>query len=354
MKRILMKGNEAIAEAAIQCGCKMYFGYPITPQNEIPEYFAANLPKVGGVFLQAESEVAASNMLFGAASTATRAMVSSAGPGISLMQETISYMVGSRLPCVIINMARGGPGLGNLSATQADYFQSTRGGGHGDYSMFTLAPASVQEACDCVQLAFDIAEKYRQPVMVLGDAIIGQMMEPVAIKHVTPKPYDISWAARGWDGKSRKKAEIGSLFHEPVMLAGMVSTLLDTYEKMKREDVMFEEYNIEGAQYVIVAFGTVSRIVDSAIDILANKGLKVGMLRPITLFPFPDKAIARIAEMPSVKKMIVAEMNAGQMVYDVELAVKGRKEVLSLAKYGTLMPTPKEIAEFVLAQVETR
>lgn len=348
----LMKGNEAVAEAAIRCGCKMYFGYPITPQNEIPEYMAAHLPEAGGVFLQSESELAAANMLLGAGATGTRAMTSSSGPGISLMQEAISYIIAERVPAVIVNMDRGGPGLGNLSATQGDYFQSTRGGGHGDYFVYTLAPYSVQEAGDLVQRAFDVADKYRTPVMVLGDAIIGQMMEPADIKTVEPKAYDKSWALHGWDDKSRPRAVVTSRLHEPKDLKKMIDLLRENYERMRNEDIIFEEQRIEGAEHIIVAFGTSARIVESALDILEGRGIKAGLLRPITLFPFPDERLRELAEKRTTKSFLVVEMNEGQMVNDVRLAVREKKPVNALSKYGTFLPEPKEIADLLQKYIE--
>lgn len=351
MERLLMKGNEAIAEAAIKCGCKLYFGYPITPQNEIPEYMSSHLPESEGVFVQAESEVAASNMLLGAGATGTRAMTSSSGPGISLMQEAISYMVAERIPSVIVNIDRGGPGLGNLSPTQADYFQSTRGGGHGDYYIYTLAPYSVQEASDLVQHAFDIAEKYRTPVIVLGDALLGQMMEPVEIKTIIPKSYDISWAARGWDRKSRPRATVTSRLHEPKDLKRIIDILKEGYARMRKEDVLWQEQKLTDAEYVIVAFGTAARISETAIETLRERGIKAGLFRPITLFPFPEEEIKSIAKRKAVKKILVVEMNDGQMIYDVKLAVEGLKPVDSLAKYGTFLPEPKEIIQRLVANM---
>jgi 2-oxoglutarate ferredoxin oxidoreductase subunit alpha len=347
-----MKGNEAVAQAAIDCGCRAYFGYPITPQNEIPEYMSVHMPEAGGVFLQAESELAASNMLLGAGATATRAMTSSSGPGISLMQEAISYMVAQRLPCVIVDMDRGGPGLGNLAATQGSYFQTTRGGAHGDYFMPTLAPGNVQEACDLVQKAFDLAEAYRHPVIVLGDSLIGQMMEPVSIRKVEPKPYDTTWALSGWDPEVKeKRSVITCRLDRPEELRAVVKTLLDTYKDMEKE-TMYEEIYLDDAEYIIVAFGTTARIAESSVETLRAQGVKVGIFRPITLFPFPSQRLAELARKENVKQFIVAEMNAGQMVIDVERAVKNVKPVLSYAEYGTYMPYPDEIAQFVLDHKE--
>lgn len=344
----LMKGNEAVAEAAIRCGCKMYFGYPITPQNEIPEYMAAHLPEVGGTFLQTESELAAANMMLGAGATGTRALASSSGTGISLMQDAISFIVAERVPAVFVNMDRGGPGLGNLSATQADYFQTTRGGGHGDYFVYTLAPYSVQEAGELTQKAFDISEKYRCPVTILGDAIIGQMMEPAEIKDVTPPPFDKSWCLHGWDDKSRPRAVVTSRLHEPKDLKAMIDILRENYKRMREEDVLYEEQMLDDAEYVLIAFGTSARICESAIEILREKGVKAGMLRPITLFPLCDERIAELAATDRIKSFSVVEMNEGQMVNDVRLDVKEKKPVYSLGKYGTFLPEPKEIAQFVM------
>ncbi len=267
-KQVLMKGNEAIAEAAIRAGCLLFFGYPITPQNEIPEYMSVNLPKHGGTFLQSESELASISMVYGAAGTGTRVMTSSSSIGIALMQEGISYLAAAEMPAVIVNMMRGGPGLGGILASQGDYFQATRGGGNGDYYTLTLAPASVQEACDLIQLAFDLADKYRNPVILLCDGMIGQMMEPVIIKTPEPKVYDKSWATRGWDDKSRPRAILNSLYTDCDELEEKNKLLQSKYQQMAKEEVRWEEYNLEGAEYVFVSFGTVARIVKSAIGVL--------------------------------------------------------------------------------------
>ena len=345
MARILMKGSEAIAEAAIQAGCKLYFGYPITPQSELPEYMAAKLPKIGGCFLQAESEVAAINMLYGAAGTAHRALTSSSSPGVALKQEGISYAAAAELPLVLINVMRAGPGLGTIVPSQSDYFQATRGGGNGGYRTLCLSPSSVQEACDLVQDAFALAEKYRQPVLLLGDAMVSQIMEPVDIKHVEPVPYDITWAARGWKpGDARPKAIIN-----PRSKPGLEERLHKKYAQMAREDVRVQEYNLDGAEYVICAFGSVARIAMNAIDILAEKGIRVGLIRPITLFPFPYESYAKAAQMPTVKQFVDFEINAGQMIEDVRLGVEGRKPIAFRGWLDLSLPTPTQMAEFILS-----
>jgi len=295
MAKKLMKGNEAIAEAAIACGCRHFFGYPITPQNEIPEYFARRMPQVGGVFLQAESEVAAINMVYGAAGSGARTMTSSSSPGIALKQEGISYIVGAEIPAVVVNIMRGGPGLGGIQPSQSDYFQATKGGGHGDYKLVTYVPASIQEACDLVQKGFDIADKYRCLVMILGDGMIGQMMEPIEINEVEPIQTDKSWATTGWDRKSRSRAINNSFYIEPLDLEALNIRLQTKYRVIEKNEVMFEEYNLDGAEYVLVAYGTVARIAKNAIDLAAELGIRVGLIRPITVWPFPVAPIQKAA-----------------------------------------------------------
>jgi 2-oxoglutarate ferredoxin oxidoreductase subunit alpha len=343
MAKVLMKGNEAVAEAAIQAGCKYFFGYPITPQNEIPEYMAAKLPKLGGTFLQAESEVSAINMVYGAASAGARVMTSSSSPGISLKQEGISYIAASEVPCVIVNMMRGGPGLGSIQAGQGDYFQSVKGGGHGDYRLITLAPSTIQEACDLVQLAFDLADKYRNPALVLGDGMIGQMMEPVEIKKPEIVQYDKSWATTGWDGKSRQRNVVNSLYIEIEELEELNVRLQNRYKTIEENEVRWEEYNMEGAELVVAAYGTVARIVKSAIAQCKAKGVNVGLIRPITLWPFPTAAYQKAAADANVKALLTVEMSAGQLVEDIKLAVNGVKPVHLLGKLGSTIPTPEEI-----------
>ena len=349
MTKVLMKGNEAIAEAAIMAGCRHYFGYPITPQNQIPEYMARRMPQVGGCFLQAESEIAAINMVYGAAGAGARAMTSSSSPGISLKQEGISYIAGSELPCVVVNMVRGGPGLGSIQAAQSDYFQATKGGGHGDYHLITLAPSSVQEACDLVQLAFDLADQYRCPAMLIGDGMIGQMMEPVELKEPVKRELPPkTWATTGWDDKSRPRAVINSLYIESEDLEKLNIRLQERYAQIEKNEVRFEAYNTEGAEIIVFAYGTVARIVKSAIAKCAQQGVKVGLLRPITLWPFPTKAVYEAAAQDSVKGLLTVEMCAGQMVEDVRLAVNGLKPVDFFGKLGSTLPTTEEIVEEIL------
>ncbi len=349
MTKTLMKGNEAIAEAAILAGCRYYFGYPITPQNQIPEYMSKRMPQIGGAFLQAESEIAAINMVYGAAGAGVRAMTSSSSPGISLKMEGISYLAGAELPAVIVNMVRGGPGLGSIQAAQTDYFQATKGGGHGDYHMPTLAPASIQEACDLVQLAFDLADEYRTPVMLIGDGMIGQMMEPVELVKREPRAQQKKdWATTGWSDKSRKRAVVNSLYIEPEALEELNVRLQKRYAEIKEKETMFEAYHTEDAEIIVYAYGTVARIVKSAIKKCAEKGIKVGLVRPITLWPFPDRAVYEAAAQKSAVGLLTVEMSAGQMVEDVRLAVNGIKPVDFFGKLGASLPTTEEIVEKIL------
>ena len=350
-QKMLMKGNEAIAEAAIQAGCRFFFGYPITPQNQIPEYMSKRLPKVeGGCFLQAESEVAAINMVYGAAGAGARCMTSSSSPGISLKQEGISYIVGAELPCVIVNMVRGGPGLGSIQPAQSDYYQSTRGGGHGDYRMLVLAPSSVQEAVELTQLAFDLADKYRNPVLIMGDGLIGQMMEPVEMP-TYEKPADLpekTWAATGWTpGCGRERAIINSLYIAPDKLEEHVRHLYEKYAAMEAQECRWQEELVDDADYVLVAYGTTARIARSAMRKLREKGVKAGLIRPITLWPFPSAAIAQAAA--HAKAILTVEMSMGQMVDDVRLAVEGKAPVRFFGRTGGIVPTVREIVEQVEA-----
>ncbi|WIV13318.1 3-methyl-2-oxobutanoate dehydrogenase subunit VorB [Proteiniborus sp. MB09-C3] len=343
MSKVLMKGNEAVGAAAIKAGCKYFFGYPITPQNEIPEFMARELPKVGGVFLQAESEISAINMVYGAAGAGARVMTSSSSPGIALKQEGISYIAGAELPCVIVNMVRGGPGLGGIQPSQSDYFQATRGGGNGDYRHIVYAPASIQEAVDLVMEAFDVADYYRNPVIILGDGMIGQMMEPVEFKE--PKKRELppkNWATVGTKGE-RKPNVINSLYIDPKILEDHVIRLEEKYARMKENEVRHEEYNLEDAEVVIVAYGTTSRIAKNAIAKCAEAGIKVGLIRPITLWPFPDAAFDKISE--KTKALLTVEMSTGQMIDDVKIAVNGRKPVHFYGRTGGMVPTPDAIAE---------
>ena len=342
MAKQLMKGNEAIGEAAIQAGCRYFFGYPITPQNEVPEYMSRRLPEVGGIFLQAESEVAAINMVYGAAGAGARVMTSSSSPGISLKQEGISYIAGSELPCVIINIIRGGPGLGGIQPAQSDYFQATKGGGHGDYHLFVFAPASVQEMVDLIMESFDIADYYRNPVMILGDGTLGQMMEPVEFKEIKKRdlpPKD--WATTGAKGRDRNV--INSLFLVAEQLEEHNRKLQKKYQRMREHEQRWELYKCDDAELVMVAYGTTARIVKSVVNQLRDQGIKAGLLRPITIFPFPEKAFAQLPD--TVKAFLTVEMSAGQMVEDVRLAVNGKQPVHFFGRTGGIIPTPAEIIE---------
>jgi 2-oxoglutarate ferredoxin oxidoreductase subunit alpha len=345
MAKVLMKGNEAIGAAAIKAGCRYFFGYPITPQNELPEYMARELPKEGGVFLQAESEVAAINMVYGAAGAGARVMTSSSSPGIALKQEGITYIAGAQLPCVIVNMSRGGPGLGGIQPSQGDYFQSTRGGGNGDYRLLVYAPATLQEAVELVMEAFDAADYYRNPVLVLGDGMIGQMMEPV--EFIEPKKRELppkDWATTGTQRK-RKPNIINSLSLDAAELERMNIHLQKKYAMMEENEVKYETYNLDNAEVVIVAYGTTSRIVKNAIAALGEEGINVGLIRPITLWPYPIKAFDEIPN--TVKALLTVEMSMGQMIDDVKIASAGRWPVHFYGRSGGMIPKPIEIVEKV-------
>ena len=345
--RQMMKGNEAIAEAAVQAGCRYYFGYPITPQSEIPEYMSRRLPEVGGVFLQAESELAAINMVYGAAGAGARAMTSSSSPGIALKQEGISYIAGAQLPCVVVNIVRGGPGLGSIQPAQSDYYQATRGGGHGDYRVVVFAPASVQEAVELTQRAFDVADQYRMPAMILGDGVIGQMMEPVEMPEYKPRPLPKKdWAATGWDGKSRPRAVINSLYIEADRCEELNLALKKQYEEIAKNECMVEEQYMDDAEYVIAAYGTTARIALTAIRQARAQGVKAGLIRPITLWPFPSEAFARAAQ--KAKKFLTVEMSLGQMVDDVRIAVNGARPVEFYGRTGGVIPGVGEITRQIL------
>ena len=346
--RKLMKGNEAIAEAAIRGGCRYFFGYPITPQNEVPAYMSKRLPEVGGVFIQSESEVAAINMVYGASCAGARAMTSSSSPGISLKQEGISYIATGELPCVILNMVRGGPGLGTIFPAQGDYFQATKGGGHGDYKMLVYTPASVQEAVDIIYEAFDKADKYRVITYILGDATIGQMMEPVELpefKDLNNLPVK-EWATTGHKAEEHKI--ITTLEMNPDKFEGMIDHMYETYELLKKNEVRYEEYMCEGADTIVVAYGTVSRIAKTAVAKLREKGYKVGLFRPITVFPFPEVQIAELAGKKEVKRFFVTELSKGQMVEDVRLAVNGRKPVEFFGRNGGNVMTAEELMNEII------
>ena len=346
MPRVLITGNEALAEAAVRAGCRRYFGYPITPQNEIPEYLARRLPEVGGTFVQAESEIAAINMVYGAAAVGERAMTSSSSPGISLMQEALSFMAASELPAVIVNMQRGGPGLGNISPSQADYFQAVKGGGHGDYKLLVYAPSSIQEVVDLTVRAFDKADEYRNPVMILGDGVLGQMMEPVELPDIKPKRVDKPWALTG--AKGRPARVIRSLFMLPGedgMLERHNYKLKAKYERMAEHDIMYEAVLTDDAEIVVVAFGTSARIAKTAVNLARQEGIKAGLIRPITLFPFPDKVIAKAAE--TIERFLVVEMNMGQMVEDVRLAVNGKAAVSFFGRPGGALLSVEDIVQAI-------
>ena len=336
----LMKGNEALAEAAILAGCDAYFGYPITPQSEVLEYLAREMPPRGRLVLPADSEVASMNMVYGAAGAGFRAMTSSSSPGISLMQEGISYMAGAELPCLIVNVNRAGPGLGTIQPGQGDYFQSVKGGGHGDYHLLVLAPNSVQEMADHVYLGFDLADKYRNPVLILSDGAIGQMMEKVQFKPYHRSQVDKSWATVG-QPPTRKRNSISSLHIQPERMEQHNLTLAAKYREMEKAEVRFEEMNTAYAEYLLVAYGLCARICHKAMDLAREKGIKVGLLRPITLWPFPEQRLNELSG--QVKQMLSVELNTGQMVQDVKLAVNGKVPVHFYGRLGGMVPTPEEI-----------
>ncbi|HEY0751122.1 MAG TPA: 3-methyl-2-oxobutanoate dehydrogenase subunit VorB [Chitinophagaceae bacterium] len=337
----LMKGNEAMAEAAIQAGCDAYFGYPITPQSEVLEYLAREMPKYGRVVMQAESEVASINMVYGAAGAGFRTMTSSSSPGISLMQEGISYLAGAELPCLIVNVNRAGPGLGTIQPGQGDYFQSVKGGGHGDYRMIVLAPASVQEMADHVFLGFDLADKYRNPVLMLSDGAIGQMMEKVEFKEYKRPVVDkSSWATTG-KPKTRERNYITSLFIQPERMEEHNLKLEEKFRKIRENEVRWEEMKTEDADYLFVAYGLSARICQKAMDLARMKGIKVGLLRPITLYPYPYQRLSELAG--QVKLMLSVELNSGQMVEDVRLGVNGKVPVEFYGRLGGMMPTPESV-----------
>ena len=342
MNKVLMKGNEAIAESAIRSGCKHFFGYPITPQNEVCAYFSKRMPKIGGIYLQAESEVAAINMVYGAAGAGVRAMTSSSSPGVALKSEGISYIAAADLPCVIVNIVRGGPGLGGIQPAQSDYFMATKGGGHGDFKMITLAPSSVQEAVDCTRAAFDLADKYRTPVMLLGDGILGQMMEPVSFFDEISALPKKSWATTGTKCERRKNV-VNSLYIDPNDLENKVIERYKRYAQIEQNEVQYEADGIDGADIVITAYGTTARIAKAAIKTARAEGLKVGLIRPITLYPFPTQIISETAK--KVKSIICVEMSMGQMIDDVKIAVNGVCPVSFCGRTGGIIPTPSEILD---------
>ena len=343
MAKELWKGNEAIAEAAIRAGCDCFFGYPITPQSEVPEYMSAHLPKAGGVFVQSESEVAAINMVYGAAGAGMRAMTSSSSPGISLKQEGITYLAASELPCVIVNVMRGGPGLGTIQPGQGDYFQATRGGGNGDYRTVVLAPANIQEAVDLTQEAFDIADQYRNPVVVLADGLIGQMMEPIVWKERTPRKLpEKTWAACGRGDRDHNNFITSLLIDAPACEAHNLELNKKVLE-MEKNECRWEEILMDDAELVIVAYGTPSRVAQTAAENLRRQGIKAGVFRPITVWPYPYARLKEIAGLDRVKIFLTVEMSLGQMLDDVNLAVAERKPVRFYGRCGGAIPHVSEV-----------
>ena len=339
-EKVLMKGNEAIAEAAIRAGCRHYFGYPITPQTEVAAYMSKRMPKIGGTFLQAESELAAVNMVIGVSSTGKRVMTSSSSPGVSLKSEGISYLAGCDLPALVVNVQRGGPGLGGIQPSQSDYFQSTKGGGHGDYHNIVLAPASVQEMASLTVKAFDLADKYRMVAMLLADGTMGQMMEPVSLDIGEQTTYDKPWALTGTDGK-REHNIVNSLYLKPEQLEQMNIERYEKYKVIEENETMCEEYLMDDAEICVVAFGITARVAKNAINEARKNGIKVGMIRPITLWPFPKKQLAAAAD--KCKAFISVEMNMGQMIEDIELSIRCRRPVYLCKRVGGMIPSPDEV-----------
>ncbi|MBT8362395.1 MAG: 3-methyl-2-oxobutanoate dehydrogenase subunit VorB [Deltaproteobacteria bacterium] len=345
MSKILMKGNEALALAAIKGGCTHFFGYPITPQNEIPEFLARELPKSGGVFLQAESELAAIHMVYGASAAGARVMTSSSSPGIALMQEGMSVLSAAELPCVVVNVQRAGPGIGGIQPSQADYYQMTRGGGNGDYRILCFAPATIQESVELMQEAFELADYYRSPVYILSDGMLGQMMEPVTFKKVRKRKLpDKKWAVTGHGGK-RSSNIIKTMALDPERLEETNRRVQKKYDRIERSEPRYERDRTENAEIILVAYGSAARIVKNSIDLLNSSEIRAGLIRPITLWPFPHNAFA---ELPATcTKIMCVEMSCGQMVDDVRLAVAGRVPVTFYGRSGGMIPAPAEIAEKV-------
>ena len=339
-EKVLMKGNEAIAEAAIRAGCLHYFGYPITPQTELAAYMAKRMPKIGGVFLQAESEIAAINMVYGVAATGKRVMTSSSSPGVSLKQEGISYIAGSDLPALIINVQRGGPGLGGIQPSQSDYFQATKGGGHGDYHLIVLAPDSVQEMADLTALCFDLADKYRVPAMLLADGTLGQMMEPVLLPEPSTGSVEKPWAVTGTEGK-RPHNIVNSLYLKPEILEKTNFDRFERYRQIEENEARYESFMMEDAEYCVVAFGISARVSKNAVVAARKAGIKVGMIRPITLWPFPKQPLAEAAK--KVKGFVSVELSMGQMIEDVRLATDCRRPVLLCNRAGGMIVTPEQV-----------
>ena len=339
-QRVLMKGNEAIAEAAIRAGCRHYFGYPITPQTEIAAYMAKKMPKIGGVFLQAESEIASINMVYGAAAAGMRVMTSSSSPGISLKSEGLSYIAGSDVPALVVNVQRGGPGLGGIQPSQSDYFQATKGGGHGDYRMIVLAPASVQEMASLTIKGFELADKYLMTSMILADGTIGQMMEPISFEDTEIKTFEKPWALTGTNCE-RKHNVVNSLYLKPDELEVKNFERFERYKIVEENEAMWEEYMMEDAEYCVVAFGIASRVAKNAVVAARAEGIKVGLIRPITLWPFPKKALLAAAD--KVKSFVCVELNMGQMIEDVRLYTQCKKPVSLCCRCGGMIPSPEEV-----------
>ena len=342
--RVLMKGNEAIAEAAIRAGCRHYFGYPITPQTEIAAYMAKKMPKIGGVFLQAESEIASINMVYGAAAAGVRVMTSSSSPGISLKAEGLSYIAGSDVPALVVNVQRGGPGLGGIQPSQSDYFQATKGGGHGDYRMIVLAPASVQEMASLTIKGFNLADKYLMTSMILADGTIGQMMEPISFEDAEIETYEKPWALTGTKGE-RKHNVVNSLYLKPDELEVKNFERFERYKIVEENEPMWEEYMMEDAEYCVVAFGIASRVAKNAVVAARAEGIKVGLIRPITLWPFPKAALAKAAD--QVKGFISVELSMGQMIEDIRLYTGCKKPVGLCNRCGGMIPSPDEVLDSI-------
>ena len=343
-ERVLMKGNEAIAEAAIQAGCRHYFGYPITPQTEVAAYMAKKMPKIGGVFLQAESEVASINMVYGAAAAGMRVMTSSSSPGISLMGEGLSYIAGSDVPAFVVNVQRGGPGLGGIQPSQSDYFQATRGGGHGDYHMIVLAPASVQEMASLTVKGFNLADKYSMIAMILADGTIGQMMEPISFEDVEVEHYDKPWALTGTECK-RKHNIVNSLYLQPDVLEKKNFERYEKYKAVEASEALHESYLMDDADVCVVAFGIAARVAKNAVVAARGEGIKAGMIRPITLWPFPKQALSQAAD--QVKSFLSVELSMGQMVEDIQLATGCRRPVSLCNRVGGMIPSPDQVLESI-------
>ena len=341
-ERVLMKGNEAIAEAAIRAGCRHYFGYPITPQTEIAAYMAKKMPKIGGVFLQAESEIASINMVYGAAAAGMRVMTSSSSPGISLKEEGLSYIAGSDVPAFVVNVQRGGPGLGGIQPSQSDYFQAVKGGGHGDYKTIVLAPASVQEMASLTIKGFNLADKYRMTAMILADGTIGQMMEPISFEDAEVETYEKPWALTGTEGK-RPHNIVNSLYLQPDQLEKTNFERFEKYKAVEQNEQMWEEYMMEDAEICVVAFGIASRVAKNAVVAARNEGIKAGLIRPITLWPFPTEVLNKAAD--KVKGFVSVELSMGQMIEDVRLATQCKKPVALCNRCGGMIPSPDEVLE---------